>query len=129
MNNLSIYGRITKELNLRTVTYKGVETKVLNFTVAADDGNRKDKDGNKVDTEFFRVTAWRGAAEAIAKYCTKGREICICGPVHLDKYTKDGKEVPYMGIPRPWYFEFGGKHVDNEVKPDDEELPWTDSEE
>ena len=125
MNNLTIIGRITKDLNLRTASVNGVDTKVLNFTVAVDDGFRKDKDGNKLDTEFFRITAWRGAAESIAKHCSKGREIAIKGAVHMDKYTKDGKDMYYLSIPRPDGFEFCGTKVVNDTTGTEEvELPW-----
>jgi len=124
MINATIIGRITKELNLRKVPINGTDTPVLNFTVAADDGFRKDKDGNKVDTEFFRVTAWRGAAESIAKYCGKGREIAVKGAVHLEYYTgKDGQKVAYLSIPRPEGFEFCGQKTVNEA-PAEVELPW-----
>jgi len=125
MNNITVIGRITKTPNLRSVKIEGVDTPVLNFTLAVDDGFRRDKNGKKLDTEFFRVTAWRGAAKAIAENCDKGREMAVKGAVHLEKYTVDGETVYYMAIPRPDGFEFCGKKVANDAEgTEDEELPW-----
>ena len=125
MNNLTIIGRITKKPNLRKVPVNGEDTSVLNFTVAVDDGFRKDENGKKVDTEFFRVTAWRGAAESIAKNCDKGREIAIKGAVHLDSYDGETGKVYYLAIPRPDGFEFCGTKVVNDAAGTEEtELPW-----
>ena len=131
MINATVIGRMTKEPNLRTVNINGVQTPVLNFTLACDDGFKKDDNGKKVDTEFIRVTAWRGAAEAIAKYCGKGRSLGVKGAIHLGKYLdKQTNEVRYnLEIPRPEGFEFLGsapvEHVDNTPE-DVEDLPWAD---
>ena len=124
MNNLTVIGRMTKDPNLRKVPVNGKETPVLNFTVAVDDGFRTDENGKKLDTEFFRVTAWRGAAEAIAKNCPKGREIAIKGAVHLGHYDGDNGTVWHLSIPRPDGFEFCGKKIANEARDTDEETPW-----
>lgn len=130
MINATVIGRMTKEPNLRTVNINGVQTPVLNFTLACDDGFRKDESGKKLDTEFIRVTAWRGAAEAIAKYCDKGRSLGVKGAIHLGNYRdKQTGEIRYnLEIPRPEGFEFLGaapvERVDND--PVDEELPWAD---
>jgi single-stranded DNA-binding protein len=122
------------ELKVWKHTVDGVERedKYLHFTLACDDGFRKDEEGKKTDTEFFRVTAWRGAAEAIAKYGFKGRTMTVTGAVHLKNYTSSNTTRYYMGIPNPWYFEFLGsnnkteKAVPNDA-PDDApeaECPW-----
>lgn len=111
MINCIIAGRMTKNPELRKVTINGVETSVLDFTVAADNGFRRDEQGNKKNLpQFFRVTAWRGAAESIAKYGSKGREITVTGAVELLKYTDPNtqKDVYYLGIRRMEQFEFHG---------------------
>lgn len=132
MINATVIGRMTKDPALRIVDINGVQTPVLNFTLACDDGFRKDESGKKLDTEFIRVTAWRGAAEAIAKYCGKGRALGVKGAIHLGKYVdKTTNEVRYnLEIPRPDGFEFLGNapvdHVDNEPVETEEDLPWAD---
>ena len=118
MNNLTIIGRMTADPVVKTVKYNDLDTKVLNFYVAVDDGFGKNK-----KTDFFHVTAWRGAAEAIGEYMAKGREIAIKGAVHLETYEKDGEKRSVMAMPRPDGFEFLGRKIQNEVKEDDT-TPW-----
>ena len=111
MINCIINGRMTKNPELRKVTVGGIETSVIDFTVAADNGYRRDADGNKKNPpQFFRVTAWRGAADAIAKYGAKGREITVTGAVELRNYIdpQTQQKMPYMAIPRLEQFEFHG---------------------
>lgn len=118
MNNTTIIGRMTADPIVKTVKVKNLDTKVLNFYVAVDDGF-----GDQQKTDFFHITAWRGAAEAIGQYMTKGREIAVKGAVHLEKYMKDNEVRYTMAIPRPDGFEFLGRKVQNEVK-DDDTTPW-----
>jgi single-strand DNA-binding protein len=123
MNNCTFIGRITKDPILRKVPVGGVETSVLNFYMAVDDGF-----GEYQKTDFIHVTAWRGAADTIAKYMTKGREIAVKGAVHLENYnTKnaEGKEEARacLSIPRPEGFEFLGRKVANDT-PDDADCPF-----
>lgn len=126
MNNLTIIGRLTKDPVLRKVPVGGVETSVLNFYIAVDDGF-----GDYQKTDFFHVTAWRGAADNIAKFMTKGREIAVKGAVHLETYeTKNAegkKEIrSAMSIPRPEGFEFLGRKISNDA-PDEGECPFDDA--
>ena len=93
MNNCTFIGRMTKDPVKKIVPINGVETSVLNFYIAVDDGF-----GDYKKTDFIHVTAWRGAADAIAQYMTKGREIAIKGAVHLETYEKDG-ETRLDGLP------------------------------
>ena len=74
MNNCTFIGRMTKDPVKKIVPINGVETSVLNFYIAVDDGF-----GDYKKTDFIHVTAWRGAADAIAQYMTKGSEIAIKG--------------------------------------------------
>ena len=88
MNNITILGRITKELELKE-TESG--TKYTRFSIAV---NRrfKNEDG-EYETDFFNVVAWRGTAEFITNYFGKGKRIGIVGRLQTGKYTdKDGNE-------------------------------------
>lgn len=141
MINATIVGRITKDLQVRTVMIGDKATPVLNFTLACDDGNRVDKDGKRIGTEFIRVTAWRGAADAIAKYCYKGRAMAVAGAIHLGKYAdqQNGGLHYNLTVPSPTMFEFLGanneveKKVANDIPEEVEngtvdplETPWDD---
>lgn len=87
MNKLTIIGNLTRDPELRT-TADGVS--VAGFTVAV---NRKKTlpDGNR-EADYFRVTAWRERGELCAKYLSKGKKVCVIGPVSVRTYeTQDGK--------------------------------------
>lgn len=92
MNRLTIIGNMTKDPMLKKVTIKGEEVSVLNFTLAV---NRKKGE----DAIFFNCTAWRGAAELLARYGCKGKKIAVIGPVSLRKYTsKEGVEQAQLEV-------------------------------
>lgn len=125
MNNCTFIGRMTKDPIVRKVPVGGVETSVLNFYIAVDDGT-----GEYKKTDFIHVTAWRGAADAIGKYMVKGREIAVKGAVHMESYKdKETGETRYtLAMPRPDGFEFLGRKVNNEQADTDptEDLPWNE---
>ena len=94
MNTTTIVGRMTADPIVRKVNIGGVETSVCNFYVATDDVS-----GRQKKTDFFHVTAWRGAADNIGKYMSKGRLISITGPVHLETFKAkvlDGQTKTYV---------------------------------
>ena len=79
MNKLTIIGNLTRDPELRT-TQSGLS--VCSFTVAVD---RRRSQNN--ETDYFRVTVWRGMAEICQKYLAKGRKVAVCGPVAVNTYT------------------------------------------
>ena len=81
MNKLIIIGNLTRDPELRT-TANGVS--VCGFTVAV---NRRRKQGEEEQADFFRVNAWRELAEICAKWLIKGRKVCVIGSVSVSTYT------------------------------------------
>ena len=81
MNKLTIIGNLTKDPDLRT-TKTGVN--VCQFTVAV---NRKNKAEGHPEADYFQVTAWRERGELCAKFLSKGRKVCVIGPVSVRTYT------------------------------------------
>ena len=81
MNKLIIIGNLTKAPELRT-TATGLN--VCSFTVAV---NRRKKNGEGNEADFFNVSAWRERGEVCAKYLTKGSKVCVVGPVSVRTYT------------------------------------------
>lgn len=81
MNRVVLVGRLTKDPELRTTT-SGLSK--ATFTLAV---NRRttNEDGSK-QTDFISCVAWRGLAETIAKYCTKGKEIAVEGRIETGSY-------------------------------------------
>ena len=83
MNRLMIIGNLTGDPESRvTATGKNV----CNFTVA---GNRRC--GNEAD--FFRVSAWEKNAENCGKFLSKGRKVCVVGPVSVRTYQANNGET------------------------------------
>ena len=84
INCINIMGRLTDTPELK-VTNSG--TNVTTFTVAVD---RQYSKGEK-QTDFINVVAWRGTAEFVSKYFSKGQMIAVQGSLQTRKYQdKDG---------------------------------------
>lgn len=87
-NKLTIIGNLTKDPELRT-TAAGVN--VCDFTVAVNRRQRRDAQNGQPEADFFRVSAWRQLGESCAKFLTKGRKVCVVGPVSVRTYqAQDG---------------------------------------
>ena len=84
MNNVILKGRLVRDPELRQ-TASGIA--VTSFTIAVD---KFVKEGEK-QADFIECNAWRGTAEFVLKYFTKGQEILIRGQIHNKQWTdKDG---------------------------------------
>ena len=81
LNQITIHGRLTHDIELKK-TQSGVS--VCNFTVAVDRSYSK---GEEKITDFFTVVCWRGLADMIAKYFTKGKEILVSGEMQSRKWS------------------------------------------
>lgn len=82
MNTISIMGRITADPELKH-TQNNIA--VCAFTVAVPRPHTKDT------TDFIRCVAWRGAAEFVSKYFSKGKMIAITGILTVRSW-KDEEE-------------------------------------
>lgn len=81
INKTVLVGNLTRDPELRT-TQSG--TAVASFTVAVQ-RRYKDADGN-YPADFINCVAWRGTAEFIAKYFSKGSKIGIVGSLQSRSY-------------------------------------------
>lgn len=87
MNQVVLMGRLTRDPELRH-TQSG--TAVASFTLAVD--RPKNKDGERL-TDFIDVVAWKGTAEFVSKYFTKGQMAAVEGRLQLRNWTdKDGNK-------------------------------------
>ena len=80
MNKIFLIGRITKDVNL-SETQSGIA--VCRFAIAV---NRRRTSEGEPQTDFFNVTAWRGLAESVARYCKKGSKVAVTGSVQIRTY-------------------------------------------
>ena len=88
MNKIILKGRMVSDPELR-VTQSNISH--VRFKVAVD--KYTGKDGEKA-ADFIDCDAWRGTADFISKYFSKGQEILIEGALHNNNYEKsDGTKV------------------------------------
>lgn len=92
LNEQITMGRLTATPELKR-TASGIP--VTSFTIASDE-DRKREDGT-VPTDFVDCVAWRGTAEFICKYMTKGRLIVVKGRPKARKY-KDKNDVTHKVV-------------------------------
>ena len=86
LNKIILMGRLTRDPELRR-TQSG--TAVASFTLAVD-RDYKPQDGER-ETDFIDIVAWRGTAEFVSKYFSKGRMAVVEGRLQVrDWKDKDG---------------------------------------
>ena len=86
LNKIVIMGRLTRDPELRR-TQSG--TAVTSFSLAVD-RDFKSQSGEK-ETDFIDVVAWRGTAEFVSKYFSKGRMAVVEGRLQIRDWTdRDG---------------------------------------
>ena len=89
MNNVSLLGRVVRDIELR---YTGNGTAVANFTIAVD---RRFKNANgEYDADFIDIVVWRQSAEFVSKYFKKGSPIAVVGNIQTRNYeNSEGRKV------------------------------------
>ena len=88
LNVCTFMGRMVREPELKTT---GTGVSVCSFCLAVD-RNYTPKGSEKV-ADFIDFTAWRGTADFIAKYFTKGDMIAVTGELQTRMYEdKDGNK-------------------------------------
>lgn len=86
MNNVSLMGRLARDPELRH-TQSGLP--VVSFTIAID--RRFSKETEQRQADFIDCVAWRGTAEFVSKYFSKGNMIAVQG--RLQTRNWDDKET------------------------------------
>lgn len=84
MNNVSIIGRLTRDVELRA-TASGMPA--VSMFVAINNG--KDKDGNDRPADFPKVYVYDKQAENVSKYCHQGSQVGITGRIKTRTWDKD----------------------------------------
>jgi len=93
MQKIVIIGNLTADPQSR-VTQSGIS--VCSFTVAV---NRRHREGQEQQADFFRVNAWRQLGELCGKYLAKGRKVAVTGSVSVSTYkTQDGTVRASMDV-------------------------------
>lgn len=90
MNNCSLIGRITREIDLRYTTGNN-PIAVARFSIAID---CPVKSGGEKQTDFPNIVVFGKMAENCERFLGKGRLVGIQGRIQTGSYTKkDGKKV------------------------------------
>ncbi len=87
LNKIFLQGRLVADPELRH-TQTGVA--VATFRMAVD-RDYKDKDTGQRTADFINVVSWRGTAEFVSRFFTKGRMAIVEGKLQVREYTdRDG---------------------------------------
>ena len=90
MNKVILNGRITKDIDLRTI---GNDKQVISNSIAVRN-DFKNKEG-QYDSQFFNFEVWNAQADYLAKYAVKGTPILIEGKLKNGAYEKENGERVY----------------------------------
>ena len=107
LNRIVLMGRLTRDPELRR-TQSG--TAVVSFSVACDRDYAAQ--GAERETDFIDIVAWRGTAEFVEKYFSKGRMNVVGGRLQIRNWQDKGE---------PTYDPTGGF---SQLADDDSELPF-----
>ena len=127
LNNIIFQGRLTRDPELK-ITDSGIS--VTRFTVAVD---RDYRNGDEKQTDFIDCVAFRGTADFIHRYFTKGRMIIVNGQLYSRKWQdrNGANRVSWEVTAQNVYF--GDSKTQTNPAPaepqltaadDDEELPF-----
>lgn len=92
MNKLTIIGNLTADPETRT-TSTGKD--VCSFTVAV---NRPRRNGEDQGADFFRVSAWDERGKLCQQYLSKGRKVCVIGPVSARAYMREDEPAASLEV-------------------------------
>ena len=87
LNNISVIGRMTRELDERAFAYTQNGKARLNISIAVNDGY-----GDNQYTSYFDVVIWGKTAENIKPYIGKGKQLCINGRLRQDRWESNGQK-------------------------------------
>ena len=85
MNKVILIGRLTKDPELR---YTQSGSAVCNFTLAVD--RPFTSQSGEREADFIEIVVWNKAAENVAKYMAKGRQVAVDGRLQIRSYEADG---------------------------------------
>lgn len=115
LNRIILMGRLTRDPELRKTQS---DTPVCSFSLAVDRDYKKD--GEKKETDFIDIVAWRATAEFVSKFFTKGRMAVVEGRLQIRDWTdKEGNkrrsaeinaDNVYFGDSRPAQAEGSSGH-------------------
>ena len=120
MNKIFIMGRLTADPELSS-TASGIS--VCKFNVAVPRPKRKDAEQ---ETDFFTVQAWRGTADFVSKYFSKGKKILVTGVLRNNNFVGRDNVKRYENIIIAENVEFAGDKTNSVASGSDINAPDTE---
>lgn len=120
MNKIFVMGRLTADPELSS-TASGIS--VCKFNVAVPRPKRKDAEQ---ETDFFTVQAWRGTADFVSKYFSKGKKILVTGVLRNNNFVGRDNVKRYENIIIAENVEFAGDKTNSEASGSDINAPDTE---
>ncbi len=120
MNNVSLVGRLTKDVDLRYTTKK--MRAVGTFILAVERDPRKVS--NEKTADFIPIVTWGKTAEFASKYFFKGTRIALQGNIHTRTWEDEEKNRHYateVVADRVFFADAKQKDFDDEEDDDLEE--------
>ena len=128
LNKIVVMGRLVKEPELRMTQQ---QTPVASFTLACE------RDRDRETSDFLDCVAWKGTAEFVSKYFTKGQLVAVSGRLQSRKWEdRDGnKRINWEIVADSVYFAEPKRAADipaerpaesglKELPDDDGDLPF-----
>ena len=120
MNNVSLIGRLTADIEIRK-TANGKS--VTNFCIAV---NRRFQKEGEQTADFINCVAWNATADFIGKYFNKGDSIALVGEIQTRTYDNNDGQKVYVTEVLVNNVEFcGGKKQTDNTAPTETAKPAT----
>lgn len=92
INKVILVGNVGADPEVRSAG----DAKVANFNLATSESYKDKNTGEKkTNTEWHRITVWRGLAEVVEKYVKKGTQLYIEGKLHTRSYEDENGVKKY----------------------------------
>ena len=94
INKVILVGNVGRDPEIKS-TQSGV--RLAKFSLATTDRRFKDENGQP-RTEWHNIVAWRGLADIVERYVTKGKQLYIEGQIRTRTYEQDGQTKYFTEI-------------------------------
>jgi len=110
VNKVILIGRLGKDPEVRAFENN---VKKATFPLATSE-NRKDKEGNKIEsTEWHNIVCWRNLAEIAEQFLTKGKMIYLEGKIRTRSWEDNGVKKYITEIEAGTFTMLGSKEESN----------------
>ena len=122
LNKWTGIGRLVRDPEART-TQSG--TMVTTFTIAID-RNYTNQQGER-ETDFISIVTFKGLAETVAKFISKGRLVAVSGRLQIRKYQDKEDKTRYISEIVADEVQFLDRAKDGQAEPQEPELEEVDN--